>query len=310
MRLSDPQYKDLDKLKFETIPRWGVLHRKRREAYYDCYAAGVESQNMEEFLSFNPPYIMKEYRPKLSPGESEERYKVREELSVSSMMGEIKQKRITVREKKEICDSIDKEVSDILSNLENKDTSEHLKLLWTKEITTAEGKMVAAWNRKKNQWWKDLPVKFPYEGYKSYAAVTRESPAQKTRNYETTTPDESNNVSEDAEVEIMEEDTMEEEPFITVENKKSRNRQVKLPNDSSNVSPSSSSMTITTPNDTYKKKTNDQFKFRKSNGLTDRGKPYDRRYTTRASSANGLTRNRLKDNQQVFPNKNKPKGQR
>ena len=315
LKLSDPQFKDMDKLKFDTIKHWGTLHRKRKEAYYECYAAGTEAHQMEDFLSYNPPYIMREFRPKHSPGESEERYKVREEHSLSAMMVEIKQKRITVKEQKLKYEQIDKEVTDLLNKVDNKDISDSLKALWSKEVASAEEKSVAFWNKKKSQWWKDLPQKYPYEGYKSYAQVAREN----LDNSEDPNPLVDLQKEASNEVEEMEEDfNDDEEPFIPVERKRSKDRQVKLGHSSSSSSstsseqPSVSSISVTVPLQKENKKPEHPSFTPRNRGYNhnSRAKPYDRGSQSHSSTARGKSKNGTRNNQQVFQHHNKPKGLR
>ena len=164
LKINENQYEEDKRKKFRCIPRWGELHRTRRDAYYKHYAVTTEADIMEGYLAAEPPYILKEYRPRYSPGEKPDRYKLRESLAKSAMMVEINQKKITATEQLDKYTEVDKEISDLCDKLENEEDKDYLKQLWSKEVTAAEEKSQTFYNQKKKPWWLNLSTKFPYTG--------------------------------------------------------------------------------------------------------------------------------------------------
>lgn len=158
------QYEENKRRKFRCIPKWGELHKKRRDAYYKFFSVNSIANIMEHYISMDTPYIMRAYRPKHSPGEKEERFKLREKHAISAMMMDVNQKRITAREQYDIYTEIDSDISKLCDELENAEDSQYLKELWTKEVSTAEENSQNFFNRKKKPWWLDLPTKYPYNG--------------------------------------------------------------------------------------------------------------------------------------------------
>ena len=142
---------------------------------------------MENFLSNEEPYIMRAYRPKHSPGEKSERYKLREKHAISTMQMDIDQKRITAREQFEIYTDVDTEVSRLCDELENQEDRQHLKELWLKEISAAEEKSQVYFNQKKRPWWINLPEKYPYNGQISNNTDQVQDGTSETSNPPTTT---------------------------------------------------------------------------------------------------------------------------
>ena len=167
LSIDKSQYEEDKKRKFKCIPTWGEKHKARRDAYYDYFSVSAIADILENYATLDQPYLMRAYRPKFSPGEKEERFKLREKHSISKMMLEVQQKRITAREQFDIYTQVDEEMATLCENLENPEDKEYLKQLWEKEIEAAEEKSRTYFNQKKRPWWDKLPTKYPYKGYQS-----------------------------------------------------------------------------------------------------------------------------------------------
>ena len=183
LSIDKSQYEEDKRRKFKCIPKWGELHKKRRDAYYKFFSVNSIANIMEQYISSDSPYIMRAYRPKYSPGEKEERYKLREKHSISAMMMDVNQKRITAREQYEIYTEVDADISKLCDELDNPEDSHYLKELWTKEVSTAEENSQSFFNRKKKTWWLDLSTKYPYNGQEtSQSESVPNSNAEETPN--------------------------------------------------------------------------------------------------------------------------------
>ena len=158
------QYEEDKRRKFQCIPKWGELHKKRRDAYYKYFSVNSIANIMEQYASSDTPYIMRAYRPKYSPGEKEERYKLREKHAISTMMMDVSQKHITASEQLDIFTKVDEEISTLCDNLGNAEDTAYLKELWAKEVSAAEEKSQTFFNQKKKPWWLNLPTNYPYNG--------------------------------------------------------------------------------------------------------------------------------------------------
>ena len=211
LNINKNQYEDDKKRKFRCIPRWGELHKARRDSYYKFYAVTTEADLMEQYVTSDPPYIMRAYRPKYSPGEKPERYKLRENHAKSAMMVDVNQKRITAREMLEKYTDIDKEVSDICDALEEEEDKLYLKELWIKEVTKAEEKSETWFNQKRKPWWLNLSTKYPYTGQKTGEELTEGANIDVQRN---------NTRSSD--VEMADTEVSENATFTTVTRQNSR----------------------------------------------------------------------------------------
>lgn len=221
LKIGDNTFEEDNKLKFNSIPQWGTLHRERRDAYYKYYAVTTEADIIQGFITSEPAYIMKEYRPKCSPGEKAARYKLREDHAKSAMMVEVYQKRITAKEKQEIYESVDSEVNDLCNALSSESDRDYLKTLWTKEVTGAEERSRGFFNHKKKKWLLSLPTKFPYEG----------QPKEPVKLYSTavSAPVSVDNTSDnngDLEREQLMDTEEDDRPYIVVANKRQKNFKV------------------------------------------------------------------------------------
>lgn len=228
----DKQYEEDKRRKFQCIPKWGELHKKRRDAYYKHFTVSSIADIMENYLSSDEPYIMRNFRPKHSPGEKPERFKLREKHAISTMHMEISQKRITAREQFEIYTEVDSDISKLCDELENPEDGLYLKELWAKEVSTAEGKSQNYFNYKKKPWWLNLPEKYPYTGQQTgdvepepngtiVEVTTNTLPTTNSRNENIDTSHE-----EDFQMDVGEEDdsTAETAPWVNVTyQKKGRN---------------------------------------------------------------------------------------
>lgn len=221
MSIDNSQYEEDKRRKFRCIPKWGELHKKRRDAYYKHFTVSSIADIMENFLSNEEPYIMRAYRPKYSPGEKSERYKLREKHAISTMQMDIDQKRITAREQFEIYTDVDTEVSRLCDELENQEDRQHLKELWLKEISAAEEKSQVYFNQKKRPWWINLPEKYPYNGQISNNTDQVQDGTSETSNPPTTTNNQIENNAppdeEDLQMDVGEnESSTTEGPWINV----------------------------------------------------------------------------------------------
>ena len=167
LNIDNSQYEEDKKRKFRCIPKWGELHRKRRDSYFKYFSFTQVADIMENYINAENPYIMRAYRPKYSPGEKAERYKLRENHAISSMMVDVNQKRITAREQYDIYSEVDQEITNLLDRVDDDDDKQFLKDLWAKEIDAAEEKSRSFFNQKKKPWWDSLPTKYPYNGQQS-----------------------------------------------------------------------------------------------------------------------------------------------
>ena len=198
---SDPKkYEEDSQLKFSKISDWGQLHRQRRDAFYSSYSEQEISNEMEKWITpddDNKVYIKKEYREKYIPGESDERYKIRESLSIQKMVANIQLRRIKVTEKENEYKSIDQSIIDRLNLLEDENQKEYLKNLWIEETLAAEQRSKTFWQDKKMKWWTKRPEEDPYEGKptkeKTYAEATSESNNEQPEAMDETEPGKEDN---------------------------------------------------------------------------------------------------------------------
>ena len=198
---SDPKkYEEDSQLKFSKINDWGQLHRKRRDAFYSSYSEQEISNEMEKWITpddDNKVYIKKEYRDKYIPGESDERYKIRESLSIQKMVANIQLRRIKVTEKENEYKNIDQSIIDRLNLLEDENQKEYLKNLWIEETLAAEQRSKTFWQDKKMKWWTKRPEEDPYEGKptkeKTYAEATSEENNEQPEAMDETEPEKDDN---------------------------------------------------------------------------------------------------------------------
>ena len=175
------KYEEDSKLKFSKISDWGQLHRKRRDAFYRGYSEQAISNEIEKWITpddDNKVYIKREYRDKYIPGESDERYKIRENLAIQKMVANIQLRRIKVDEMEEECKNIDNSVFERLNQLTDDTQRDYLKALWREETSAAEQRSKSFWDDKKMKWWTKRREEDPYLGKpkeRSYAEAVNSS---------------------------------------------------------------------------------------------------------------------------------------
>ena len=154
----------LNTLKYRCIPKWGSMHRARREGHYKSIAAEEKSIIMENYLSGPKPYIMKKYRKPVINGETTARYKIREKLSIAEMRADIETAQVSAQECKVKYEKVDEDLFEICETLLNEEEKIKLKELWMTEVKAAESKSAQYWHSQKAPWWFNRPEMDPYIG--------------------------------------------------------------------------------------------------------------------------------------------------
>ena len=151
-------------LKFEYIGDWGKLHRERRDRFYKSMCQVKQADIIESWIHSDNVYISRKHRPKEIKGESNERYKLRENYAISGMILEIEEKRINASEHKKKYEEIDSKIASQCDEISDIAIQSKLKELWITEVTKAEKTSIEYWNTKKRPWWMSRVRKDPYSG--------------------------------------------------------------------------------------------------------------------------------------------------
>ena len=171
---------NMQTLKDKVVPDWGNRFHRRRKHYKKHHSNKEKAAIINEFVNKDEAFVTRKHRPKFA--KTEEEYKIKEQMSLTSMATERDVLRMYAESNKENYEKVDSEVYNIICKHQNEAEKDKLLKQWEEEIKRSEEKGRKL-NEKSLQFYKSLPEIDPYLGFEGIKKGSSDNDYYYNNNY-------------------------------------------------------------------------------------------------------------------------------